>query len=257
MRLIERMEREGESLFRWRSYAPLILLPLFFLALRDSMEATQLLGSRTQDAWSVIVLSISLLGLAVRWATVGFVAPGTSGRSTREQRAAKLNTTGTYSIVRNPLYLGNFITLLGVALATMSWWFVMLFVFIYWVYIERVIAAEESFLARRFGAEYAAWVERTPVFVPRFRLWRHPDRSLSVRAILRREYNGVLAVASAFLAMQFAIDVAFAGVPPKVWMVGNWGWIALFAAAAAGAAILRTLKHRTCVLDAPPGRAQA
>jgi hypothetical protein len=57
--------------------------------------------------------------------------------------------------------------------------------------------------------------------------------------------------------MQFAIDVAFAGVPPKVWLVGNWGWIALFAAAAAGAAILRTLKHRTCVLDAPPGRAQA
>ncbi|MGC9453013.1 MAG: methyltransferase family protein, partial [Oceanipulchritudo sp.] len=50
---------------------------------------------------------------------------GTSGRNTKQQVAYSLNTTGFYSVVRNPLYLGNFFMYLGIALFTHHWWLVL------------------------------------------------------------------------------------------------------------------------------------
>ena len=38
--------------------------------------------------------------------------------------------------------------------------------------LEDIIAAEEAFLAQKFGTPYREWTERTPVFLPDFSLWR-------------------------------------------------------------------------------------
>ncbi len=56
---------------------------------------------------------ISFFGLALRVIVVGHAPYGTSGRNTREQVADTLNTTGMYSIVRHPLYLANYLIILG------------------------------------------------------------------------------------------------------------------------------------------------
>ncbi|MGB8874133.1 MAG: hypothetical protein WCC75_12145, partial [Desulfobaccales bacterium] len=45
----------------------------------------------------------------------GLPPRGTSGRNTQGQVAETLNTTGIYSLVRNPLYLGNFLIWLGLS----------------------------------------------------------------------------------------------------------------------------------------------
>jgi len=100
---------------------------------------------------------ISLCGLAIRVYTVGHTPANTSGRNTAGQLAESLNTTGIYSLVRHPLYLGNFFMWLGVALLIANFWFVIAFVFAYWIYYERIMFAEEQFLRTKFGPTYVEW----------------------------------------------------------------------------------------------------
>jgi hypothetical protein len=160
-----------------------------------------------------------------------------------------LNTTGTYSITRNPLYLGNFIALLGITVATKAWWFPLMSALAYWIYIERIIAAEEAFLSRKFGVPYEDWAGRTPIFFPRLALWRAPNRRFSFKSVMRREYNGLFAVASSFMTLEFVSEVLIQGMEPIDWLEREWFWPAQFAVAAVVFFTLRTLKRRTRLLQ--------
>ena len=248
MRLIERIERDGAALFRWRSLVPLVLVPLWLVAANDGAHWDKLVGQRGEDIVTLLAFLVSLAGLAIRWVTVGFVPGGTSGRNTLEQRATYLNTTGMYSIVRNPLYLGNFVALLGVALATKAWWFPIDFCLAYWLYIERVIASEEKFLLAEFGDDYERWAAATPVFLPRLKLWRAPALTFSLRTVLRREYNGLLAVASIFLVYELWTDVVIEREGVRQWLGTDWLWPAIFIFSAISFIALRTLKRHTKIL---------
>src|SRR5262245_26050620 len=100
------LERQGIWLFRWRSYLPLALIPFAVWAL--SLNKTYFAGSKSLDSlYEIACLCISLIGLGIRFVVHGYALEGTSGRNTREQIADNLNTTGLYSLVRHPLYLGN------------------------------------------------------------------------------------------------------------------------------------------------------
>ena len=114
MELRKKFENTGNWLFRWRSYLPLIVIGIFLLSLRGY----QYLGhsEKLDHLWEIFCLLISFFGLGIRVLTVGHTPKGTSGRNTKEQVADTLNTTGMYSIVRNPLYFGNFFMGLGAAL---------------------------------------------------------------------------------------------------------------------------------------------
>ena len=62
-----------------------------------------------------------------------------------------LNTSGLYSVVRHPLYLGNYLMWLGVALFSRTWWAPVIVSLVFWLYYERIMFAEEEFLRRQFG----------------------------------------------------------------------------------------------------------
>ena len=68
---------------------------------------------------------MSFFGLGIRVFTVGFTPKNTSGRNTAEQIADVLNTSGIYSMVRHPLYVGNFFMWLGIGLLTQNPYFVL------------------------------------------------------------------------------------------------------------------------------------
>lgn len=240
--------RLGAFLFRWRSYAPLLLLFPGFLALSTYGVYYESNFEQAEDAFTLACFLVSMLGLAVRWVTVGFVPQGTSGRNTRAQRAHTLNTTGMYSVVRNPLYLGNFLAILGIVLAAKAWWFPLLTIAAYWVFIAHVIAAEEAYLLEKFGQDYASWRDRTPAFLPNPRLWQAPELEFSLKTVLRREPHGLMAVCSAFFVIEFLLDVVLEHEPLIAWLADDWMWVGLFAVGTVVFVTLRTLKKHTQLL---------
>jgi len=192
MKITDQLASHGELLFRWRSYLPIVLMIPVIIAANDAVSVDIKMGPDFHHWWLMLSIVVSLSGLAIRWVTVAFVPAGTSGRNTTEQRAHQLNKSGVYSAVRNPLYLGNFIAIIGVVFILKVWWDIVITCLAYWLYIERIIATEEKFLASRFGDEYQQWAEKTPAFIPNFKSWVSAKESFSLRTLLRREYNGNL-----------------------------------------------------------------
>ncbi|HWP58478.1 MAG TPA: isoprenylcysteine carboxylmethyltransferase family protein [Candidatus Acidoferrales bacterium] len=205
MPLVEELESVGDWLFRWRSYLPLAAAASAFAGLEDFRYPY---GSHLLDElWEAFCLAVSFSGLAIRAVTVGSTISRTSGRNTAAQLAADLNTTGMYSIVRNPLYLGNFVAVLGVVIFLRVWWIALIYVLTFALYYERIIFAEEMFLRRKFGERYVEWASRTPAFFPRFSQWRPPSLPFNWKKVLRREYHGPAAVVASMFLLEAAGDL--------------------------------------------------
>ncbi|MEO8307535.1 MAG: isoprenylcysteine carboxylmethyltransferase family protein [Pseudomonadota bacterium] len=109
---------------------------------------------------------VALLGQMVRGATIGFQYVIRGGRNKRVY-AEDLVTEGVYRVCRNPMYVGNLLIMAGLAVASNSLTCLLvaipLFVFVY----IAIIAAEEAFLRRKFGAAYAQYVADVPRWLPR------------------------------------------------------------------------------------------
>ncbi len=207
MALQEEFSRQGQWLFRYRGTVPFIILiaGLGVYLYVKSGAGTSFVGDLiSEKAYEIIALLVSLLGLVVRVYTVGHTPRNTSGRNVKHQVADTLNTSGSYSLVRHPLYVGNFLMWLGAALLTENLWFVIVFCLIYWLYYERIMFAEEQFLRGKFGDPYLVWAEKVPAFVPRFKGFNPPESPFSWKKVLRKEKNGL---AATFLVF-FAFDVS-------------------------------------------------
>jgi protein-S-isoprenylcysteine O-methyltransferase Ste14 len=242
MALREEFERTGNWLFRWRSYLPLFLILPMLLAMRQPRDFSQQQG--WLDAWSLFCMAISLGGLAIRVVAVGHAPAGTSGRNTKEGQVAEvLNTSGIYSLVRHPLYLGNFIIWIGVSMFAMLWWLTVIYALAFWLYYERIMFAEEEFLRRKFGDVYLQWAASTPAFIPRLRRWKTANLPFSLRTVLRREYPGLFGIIASFYALNVYERLALQrqeGVEPL--------WTGIFLAGLAVFLVLRTLKRKTTLL---------
>ena len=141
MALQEELKKQGDFLFRYRSFLPLLLLVIGlgvkFYQEKFVVEEYAIIVAHALESTAII---IGVLGLLVRVFTVGYSPEGTSGRNTAAgQVADELNTTGIYSLMRNPLYLGNYFMWLAIAMLTGNIWFVLLFSLVFWIYYERII----------------------------------------------------------------------------------------------------------------------
>ena len=193
--------------------------------------------------WEGFCIALSLAGLVVRAAAVGCKPRGTSGRNRRVQNAQVLNTTGLYSVVRHPLYLGNALMWPGIAIFPRVWAAAVLVGAFFWVFYERVMLAEEDFLRFKFGAEYERWADRTPAFVPA-PARGFPPTPFSLRAVLKAEYPGFLALAIVFTALRVGLDLA-----QSHRLVLRPFWIGFLAAGVLVYVVLRTLRKHTAVLQ--------
>jgi protein-S-isoprenylcysteine O-methyltransferase Ste14 len=143
--------------------------------------------------WEWICLGVCVLGLLIRIYCIGHSHDNTSGRNTDEgQIADAVNQSGLYAAVRHPLYLGNFFMWLGLAMFTANIWFVIAFIFLFWVYYERIMFAEEEYLRTKFGDRYTTWALHTPAFIPDLSKWSKPHLSFSWRKVIRQEKAGIL-----------------------------------------------------------------
>jgi protein-S-isoprenylcysteine O-methyltransferase Ste14 len=121
---------------------------------------------------------------------------GRAGRA-REVGAPALVTSGPYRFVRNPLYLGNFLLVLGSLVALGSrWWIDLAVLLLFSVEYSLIVRAEEKELSERFGKTYLDYQQRVPAIVPRRPLpspppsfaWSRARGELSTLAILAAVY---------------------------------------------------------------------
>lgn len=253
MTLAERLREDGRRLFASRSIAPLLLLPLLVLALPESARVEDALGDAGSRSVEWFAIAVAMAGLAVRCLTVAFAPEGTSSRDTRACRAPSLNTTGAYSVVRHPLYLGSALMWIGVAMSLRVWWFALLVALAYWLYVERLMLAEEAFLEGRFGEQFHRWAAQTPAFVPSLSRWRPATGAIQWRRVLS-EHNGLLGLAFALLLLQVLEDRPFGGESWAAWYGDHSGLVALLAFAVLVSVICIFVRRRTAgrkaILDA-------
>jgi len=239
MPLREDFEKTGNMLFRYRSYFPLLLVPLIL----GTVAARPVAPSPLEEFWDKICLILSSVGLVLRALTVGYVPKGTSGRNTKRQKAEHLNSTGMYSIVRHPLYLANFLVWLGMVLFSKSFWCVLVSILGFWLYYERIMYAEEEFVREKYGEEYLRWAEKVPAFIPRIGNWRTPRMAFSFKSVLAREYTTIFVTVAYFSLMDTLENLFQTG---KVDM--DLFWKNLLIAATAFYVLIRLLKKKTRLL---------
>jgi protein-S-isoprenylcysteine O-methyltransferase Ste14 len=244
MSLCTEFERSGSWLFRHRSFLPVAAFPIIIAA---GVSYHYICRSHSlTELGQAIGLLVSFLGLGVRLLTVGYAPAGTSGRNTTVQVANQLNTTGMYSIVRHPLYLGNYLVMLGLILAIHSWIALFLATGIFCLFYERIMFAEERFLREQFSGDFESWADRTPAFVPDLSHWVKPDESFCWRTVLRREYTGFFLITSLF----FLIDLVGDSIAERHLKL-DLHWISLFILGLLAYFTLRSLKKYTRLLHAP------
>ena len=126
----------GDFLFRYRGQFPIFL---FLSCIPFIYFFDNVYNDSDIIIWNIISFSSILIGLFVRFYTVGTTPKGTSGRNRYVQIADTLNTKGIYSIVRNPLYLGNFFIWLGIATFTYNIYFILFTFFFFGIFYKFII----------------------------------------------------------------------------------------------------------------------
>lgn len=243
MAFVNSFEKEGNFLFKHRGEIPVILfllaIPVIYFTNISYLSTT----TQTILLWVAIIISIK--GFIIRAISIGTTPKGTSGRNTKEgQVAESLNTTGIYSMVRHPLYLGNYLMWIGIVLYTFNFEFVIIVSLAFWLYYERIMFAEERFLERKFGDSYMDWANRTPAFIPCIKKYKKNVVPFSFVSVLRREYSGVLATVVGFVFIdnlrRYFFDGSFELITP---------WHYALVASIILVIILRSLKHYTNILS--------
>ena len=206
MALQEELKSQGDYLFKYRSYLPLVLvgitlgIQVYYTTIDIESPTLILKMSNFLQAASIFV---GLFGFLIRAYTVGYTPKNTSGRNTKEgQIADELNTKGLYSITRNPLYVGNFFMWISIVMYVGVVWFLFLFILMFWVYYERIIFAEEMFLRDKFGDSYLKWANNTSIFLPKTFKYKSSFVPFNWRKIVRKEKTGLLMLFLMFFGLQ-------------------------------------------------------
>jgi protein-S-isoprenylcysteine O-methyltransferase Ste14 len=238
MKLLDHFGQSGDRFFRLRSYLPLLLLPAFVAAIHSPG-----LQGRSLVLCQFAGFVVSLAGLAIRVITIGAAPPGTSERSTTDPRASLLNTLGPYSVVRHPLYVGNTVVAIGLAISTATWYTPVLVLLASLLYHERICVREEVFLEGRFGDQFREWAERVPAMLPAFSGYVPSAGRFRWKKVIGREFHALFVIGAGFFVLDGGRE-AFAhgrfAVHPLWWSV--------FAATGALFVLLTVTKKLTSLL---------
>jgi len=110
---------------------------------------------RTSLGWVLVVAGVVLLA--------SFLAAFRRARTPVDPREATTTvvTSGPYRLSRNPAYLGMTLIYAGIAVLSQALWAFLALIVTLVVVDRGVIAREERYLERKFGAEYLRYKART------------------------------------------------------------------------------------------------
>lgn len=139
-------------------YAPAQLLVQAGIVPPDSLGAPQVLGG-------VVAAAGGLLAL---WCVLTFALVG-RGTPAPFDAPRRLVVTGPYRFVRNPMYIGAGLALLGAALYYQSWSLVGYTTLLFAAVYLFIVFYEEPHLRRVFGQEYQQYCQRVNRWIPKFK----------------------------------------------------------------------------------------
>ena len=141
--------------FKSRSFTPIpILLMMLYFA-------------RPNSPYFFLGIVLIVIGEIIRLRSVSF-----AGGETRTMNvgASSICKSGPYSIVRNPLYIGNMLIYVGFAFVAGSVYVVTIssITFVYFlIQYSLIISLEEEALEKKFGDEYINYKRLVPSIIPR------------------------------------------------------------------------------------------
>jgi protein-S-isoprenylcysteine O-methyltransferase Ste14 len=116
------------------------------------------------EHWSTLVFgqALFLSGLSLRvWAQMHL--------HYRLKQKKTMTTTGPYSFVRNPIYIGNTLILTGTTFLSELFWLVPVMVVTCMATYAMTVRYEESHLRIKYGAPYVEYLQRVNRWLPRFK----------------------------------------------------------------------------------------
>lgn len=153
----------GRVFFRTRNF----VFPLVLLVLMAVDRPLLAFGTWSGKAWvDALGVTVAVAGQALRAVTIGLAYIRRGGLDGKVH-ADRLVQEGIFAHSRNPLYVGNFLGLVGYIVVFHGWLVYALGVpFFVFAYVA-IVLNEEQFLRAKFGAEYESYCRRVPRFVPR------------------------------------------------------------------------------------------
>ena len=123
----------------------------------DWLYPLPFLPAAAPNGWVGAIVFLAGLALLI-WAAMAFRRAGTHVQTI--QPTIKIVTDGPYRYSRNPIYIGMFLGLIGLAVGFDSLWLLILLVVFYLVIRYGVVAREEAYLDGKFGDVYLAYTAR-------------------------------------------------------------------------------------------------
>lgn len=151
---------------------------------------------------------IALTGELIRIWSVSLA--GSETRTTSGVGGTFLVTQGPYSLVRNPLYIGNILLYLGIGIMSLALFpYLQLFALIFFIFqYYCIILAEEEYLQEKFGSRFSLYINSVNRFFPGFNKLPEDiisDLKLNVKTGLRSEKRSLQAflVTSGIIILYF------------------------------------------------------
>lgn len=227
----------GNLIFRYRNGLFPVMFVLAILAGRPEYPFGR---PELDTAFNLVGVVLALLGEALRALTIGYEYIIRGGRN-HQVYAEKLVQGGVFAHCRNPLYLGNVLITLGLALTIHSVVFYLVFIPFILIAYASIVAAEEVYLRGKFGAEYDDYCRRVYRWWPR---WAGFSKSVegmrfNWRRLVVKEFNTVFALVAGLPVLVLWGDYQVAGasaLPPTPYLIASvLGLLSLYL-------VVRTLK---------------
>lgn len=156
----------GNFFFKYRNQLFIVLYLLLFIP-SPELFSKKMFGGNYYWLPIIIGLFITILGQIIRGITIGLAYIIRGGKD-KKVYAEGLVTQGIFSHVRNPLYVGNILMLLGVGILANSMIYVGIIIPIFLFIYQCIVLAEEHFLRGKFGQAFNDYTGRVHRWVPNF-----------------------------------------------------------------------------------------
>ena len=174
----------GNFLFRFRSFTPVPLIIVVFVFFRPEINPAM------NNVLIISGLLVMFSGELIRIISVGFSFTGTSGRESF-LRADNLNVSGIYSVIRNPLYIGNLLIYTGLLIAYSNIYALIFFDLLLIVQYYFIVLAEENFLKETYGDEYLSYKKIVKSILPRFGNYKKPENKFNKLKVIFKENDSI------------------------------------------------------------------